>query len=134
MGRRALGMCGDKHILLKPQEKWESLKLGAGPSPIKTDHGWLLIYHGVDDNHVYRGGAVLLDLENPQQIIARCPHPIIEPSESFETSGDVPNVVFPQGAVIKNDELLVYYGGGDRACCGARANFKQFVDYILGFK
>lgn len=124
----------EKYTVMKPSDGWESRKLGAGPTPIKTDHGWLMIYHGVDEKFVYRGGAALLDLEDPCKVIAKIPHPILEPTEIFETSGDVPNVVFPEGTAILGEELFVYYGGGDASCCGAKIHFKKFMDYLLTHK
>jgi predicted GH43/DUF377 family glycosyl hydrolase len=66
-------------LLLKPEQQWEELKIGSGPPPIKTRHGWLLIYHGVDRDLIYRAGAALLDLDNPVKIIARTKKPILEP-------------------------------------------------------
>lgn len=104
---------------LEPREKWESLKIGAGAPPIKTDAGWLLIYHGVQKPNfpeqcpIYRAGAALLDLEDPTQVIGRLNHPILEPSRGWEIEGDVDNVVFPEGAVIHDGQLFIYYGGAD---------------------
>jgi predicted GH43/DUF377 family glycosyl hydrolase len=85
----------------------------------------------VDRDHVYRTGAMLVDLENPANIIARYPHPILEPSEPWELKGIVPNVVFPTANVILDDELFVYYGGGDKVCCVATVKLKKLVDEVL---
>ncbi len=124
----------DKFTIMKPENVWEAAKIGAGPTPIKTDAGWLLIYHGVSKEHFYKGGAALFDLEDPSKLIARIPHPILEPTESFETNGDVPNVTFPEGAVVIDGELIVYYGGGDTCVCGASINLQELIDYLLTFK
>lgn len=123
----------EKHtLLLKPEEDWEELKVGAGPPPIKTRTGWLVIYHGVSRDKVYRAGAVLLDLHDPSKIIGRTKTPILEPKEPYEKFGDVNNVVFPTGAcVVDNDKLFVYYGGADRVCCLATADLNYLLDHIL---
>lgn len=122
----------DRYTIMRPEHEWEEEKIGAGPPPIKTDAGWLLIYHGVDAKRVYRAGAVLLDLEEPSKVIARSPKPILEPEEEYERVGDVPNVVFPEGAVVRGDTLYVYYGGADKCCCVANVQLGEFVDYLLG--
>lgn len=123
----------EKHtLLLKPKEDWEELKVGAGPPPIKTTAGWLLIYHGVSKEKVYRAGAALLDLHDPSKIIGRTRTPILEPKEPYEKFGDVNNVVFPTGAcVVDNDKLFVYYGGADKVCCLATADLNYLLDHIL---
>jgi predicted GH43/DUF377 family glycosyl hydrolase len=123
----------EKHTLLfKPEEDWEELKVGAGPPPIKTRTGWLVIYHGVSREKVYRAGAALLDLHDPSKIIGRTKTPILEPKEPYEKFGDVNNVVFPTGAcVVDNDKLFVYYGGADRVCCLATADLNYLLDQIL---
>jgi predicted GH43/DUF377 family glycosyl hydrolase len=123
----------EKHtLLLKPEEDWEELKVGAGPPPIKTTTGWLVIYHGVSRDKVYRAGAALLDLRDPSKIIGRTKTPILEPKEPYEKFGDVSSVVFPTGAcVVDNDKLFVYYGGADRVCCLATADLNYLLDQIL---
>ncbi|RKY58302.1 MAG: glycosidase [Candidatus Latescibacterota bacterium] len=124
----------DHKLLLRPESTWESLKIGAGPPPLRTPEGWLLIYHGVDGNFVYRAGIALLDLERPEEVIARSPYPILEPEESYEKVGDIPNVVFPTGAVVLDGELFVYYGAADKVCCVATAPLEDLVDFVLKFK
>lgn len=120
------------NVIMKPERKWEEKKVGIGPPPIRTDAGWLVIYHGVDSNTVYRAGAALLDLENPCRVIARTPEPILEPEEDYERIGVVPNVVFPEGAVLMNDELRVFYGGADRVCCVASVPMKLLMESLEG--
>jgi len=119
--------------ILKPMRKWEEKKVGIGPPPIRTDAGWLVIYHGVDSNTVYRAGAALLDLENPRRVIARTPEPILEPEEDYEKVGVVPNVVFPEGAVVINSELKVFYGGADKVCCLATTPIKLLLEALQGY-
>ena len=123
----------EKHtLLLKPEEDWEELKVGAGPPPIKTRAGWLVIYHGVSREKVYSAGAALLDLHDPSKIIGRTKSPILEPKEPYEKLGDVNNVVFPTGAcIVDNDKLFVYYGAADKVCCLATADLNYLLDHIL---
>jgi beta-1,2-mannobiose phosphorylase / 1,2-beta-oligomannan phosphorylase len=122
----------EKHtLLLKPEEKWESLKVGAGTPPIKTKHGWLVIYHGVSNDRVYSAGAAILDLKEPGKVVGRTKKPILEPEETYERHGDVDNVVFPTGASVIDGKLFVYYGGADKVCCLATADLNELVDSIL---
>ena len=86
--------------IIKPKFSWEKRKIGVGPPPIKTERGWLVIYHGVSEERMYRAGAVLLDLDDPTKVVARTRKPILEPEMEFEKRGVVPNVVFPEGAII----------------------------------
>ena len=105
---------------------WDEL-IGTGPPPIKTEQGWLQIYHGVATHfssaNIYQAGVILLDLQNPSKVISRGKYNILEPREMYELVGQVPNVVFPSGAVVKevdssgfaklNSEVYVYYGAAD---------------------
>jgi predicted GH43/DUF377 family glycosyl hydrolase len=116
--------------IIRPKFLWERRKVGTGPPPIKLDSGWLVLYHGVSIERIYRTGALLLDLDEPKKIIARTETPILEPEMEFERKGVVPNVVFPDGAVIHGGELLVYYGGADRVCCVASAPLDEFLDEL----
>lgn len=124
----------NNQVLMKPKEDWEAKKIGSGPPPIKTDKGWLLIYHGVDKNSVYRVGAALLDLKKSSKIISRLPYPILEPEKDYEKIGDVPNVVFPCGAIIIEKELFVYYGGADKICALATISLDEFLSELMNFK
>jgi predicted GH43/DUF377 family glycosyl hydrolase len=119
-----------KHVLIWPNRWWEREKIGAGPPPMKTEEGWLLFYHGVDRNRWYRMGAVLLDLDNPHKIIARTKEPLLEPQETYERFGLVPNVLFPTGAYVKDKTLYVYYGAADRTCGVAMAPLDEFLDFL----
>ena len=122
----------EKHtLLLKPEQKWESLKVGAGTPPIKTKHGWLVIYHGVSNDRVYSAGAAILDLKEPGKVVGRTKKPILEPEATYERHGDVDNVVFPTGACVIDGKLFVYYGGADKVCCLATADLNELVDSIL---
>ena len=121
-----------QHVLLRPQEPWEESKLGAGPPPVKTEAGWLMLYHGVDRKYVYRVGAALLDLDDVSKVIARTEDFLMEPQEEWEKVGVIPNVVFPTAAVWEpGRELLVYYGAADRVCGLATADMRELLDYVL---
>jgi predicted GH43/DUF377 family glycosyl hydrolase len=109
---------------------WESKKIGIAGPPHKTEAGWVLFYHAVDANHVYRLGVALLDLNDPTKVIARQAEPILEPETTWEKYGLVPNVVFSCGSVEKDGAYYVYYGGGD-SCIGVAAVDKSTVLYFL---
>lgn len=93
---------------------WDNEKVGAAAPPVKTEKGWIMLYHGVSKERVYRVGAVLLDLKDPTKILCRTWNPIFEPEAPYEKEGLVPNVVFPCGNVVLGNKLFVYYGGGDK--------------------
>ncbi|MCG3120899.1 MAG: 1,4-beta-mannosyl-N-acetylglucosamine phosphorylase [bacterium] len=124
----------DRFTAMRPQFWWEAKKIGGGAPPIPTPEGWLVIYHGVDDKLVYRAGAALLDYEHPLRVIARFPDPILEPERQFEKVGDVPNVVFPTGTALFDDELLIYYGGADKAIGMAKASLDELLHELKRFK
>ncbi|MBS1724279.1 MAG: glycoside hydrolase family 130 protein [Armatimonadetes bacterium] len=113
---------GRHRWVMKPEQPWESTKIGAGPVPILTDQGWLLFYHGVltsCNGFVYHWGACLLDLEEPWRVIARCPSYLMSPQMPYEQIGDVPNVTFPCAALADSStgRIAVYYGGADTVTC-----------------
>ena len=105
--------------------KWENYKIGIAGPPIKTDEGWLLIYHGVSKEKIYSLGIALLDISNPLKVIARQAEPILEPELDWEINGCVPNVVFSCGQVEMNDKIFVYYSGADTVIGVAELNKKQ---------
>jgi predicted GH43/DUF377 family glycosyl hydrolase len=116
--------------VLRSRFSWEKKKVGIGPPPIKTERGWLVIYHGVSADRVYRAGALLLDLNDPKKVVARTKNPILEPEHEFEKKGVVPNVVFPDGAIVRDGELMTHYGGADTVCCVASVQLDSFLDYL----
>lgn len=118
------------HRLLCPERWWEARKIGAGPPPIRTERGWLVVYHGVDERGVYRAGAALLDLERPDRVLARLPYPILEPEQPYEKEGVTPNVVFPEGTATMDGRLLVYYGGADTVCAMASVETSKLLDAL----
>jgi predicted GH43/DUF377 family glycosyl hydrolase len=112
--------------------KWDSRKIGIAGPPIKTKYGWLLLYHGIsDEDGHYRLGAMLLDLENPEEILARTEDPILEPTQSYEANGQVPNVVFSCGVVLHDETIFVYYGGGDTTLNVATIPLKDLIDKVM---
>jgi len=117
----------NQKILLSPQFRWEYFKIGGGAPPIKTEKGWILIYHGVDDKMRYRLGVALLDLEDPGKVLKRYDKPFLEPEADYEKNGVVPNVTFTCGAVLIKDTVYVYYGGADTVVCVATATVKEIL-------
>ncbi len=116
--------------LLRPKHDWEIVKIGAGPPPIETERGWLLIYHGVNHYKGYKVGAALLDLDDPLKVLARATAPLLEPLEWYEHWGRIPDVVFPTGAVLIDDTLYTYYGAADTTCCVATANIHELLEQL----
>lgn len=115
---------------ITPRDKfWDSRKIGAGPPPIKTKDGWLLIYHAVDnrDSAKYKIGAMLLALNDPTQVLYRSNYPILEPIEQYENEGYKSGVCYPCGAVVVGPRLIVYYGGADTYVCAAEKNLDCFL-------
>ncbi len=111
--------------------KWDSCKIGINGVPIKTKYGWLALYHGVSaEDGSYRFGALLLDLENPEEIIARTENHIFEPLKDYEKSGQVHNVVFSCGSVLRDDTIFIYYGGGDTTLNVATVSLKKLLAEI----
>lgn len=127
-----------KNTLLPARKgTWEH-KMGSGPVPFETPDGWLMIYHASDEDRVYRAGVALLDNNDPRKVIAKSPDPILEPTLDFEKDGPVPNVVFPQGTVIRKgpdgqDTLYVYYGAADKNIGLATVSVADLLSYVKQF-
>ena len=114
---------------------WQSTKVGAGPIPIETTEGWLMIYHGVltsCNGFVYSTGAALLDIDKPWKVIYRTRPYILSPQKLYECVGDVPNVVFPCAAVCDapTGRIALYYGGADTVVCLAFTQVDGLIDFI----
>jgi predicted GH43/DUF377 family glycosyl hydrolase len=123
---------GEHHCILRTREgMWDSARVGAGAAPIKTKEGWLEIYHGADDKHRYSLGAVLLDLEHPNKVLARSHEPLFEPMATYELTGFFGNVVFTNGHLIKGDEITMYYGASDEVICGATLSIDRILSSML---
>ncbi|HCK98943.1 MAG TPA: glycosidase [Candidatus Marinimicrobia bacterium] len=127
---------GKSKLIMKPvQYHWDEMKIGPGAPPIKTERGWLSIYHGVFptmDGSVYRLGVALHDLKDPAKIIGVGDDWILQPEEVYEITGYVHNVVFTCGAVPEDDGTLkLYWGGADKVMCAGTANIEELVDLCL---
>lgn len=126
---------GQPHCVL-PEGRgpaWDGVKVGAGPPPLLTDRGWLLLYHGVKQyagQMVYRVGAALLDREKPHRLIARTPRCLFKAIEPYEVSGLVPNVVFPTGIIRRGDDLWIYYGAADTCICLAVVRLDRILNAL----
>ena len=106
---------------------FDSARLGAGAAPIKTEQGWLEIYHGADANHRYCLGALLLDLKDPTKVIARSEQPFMEPTADYEQTGFFGNVVFTNGHIVEGDKIYMYYGASDEVICGAEFSIQEIL-------
>lgn len=112
-------------------DRWDKWLRGASAPPIKTFKGWLLFYHAMDNDwSKYKVGAMLLDLKDPTKILHRSPQPVLEPEEHYENSGYKPGVVYVSGAIVKDGNLLVYYGGADNYVCVAYADLEEFLEAL----
>lgn len=112
---------------------WDGVKVGAGNAPIETSEGWLIIYHGVKEIAGvpnYRLGLALLDLDDPSKLIARCRHPIFSPNTDYERIGNGFNIVFTCGALIRGDEVWMYYGAADTCVGLAIAKISDLLDAV----
>ena len=121
----------DHKIVMTPREdnEWDTASIGSNGVPIRTEHGWLLFYHGYGDEHIYRQSVALLDLDDPTQVINRPESIIMEPTETWEIRGDVPNVIFSCSNNVVGDELYFYYAGADRLVGLATAPFAEVIDF-----
>ncbi len=124
---------GNSSVLLPAREGswWDANKIGLGPPPIETPEGWLIIYHGVRQTaagSMYRLGLAMLDLEDPSKIIKRCDEWVFGPHEMYERVGDVPDVTFPCGVIVKDDTLIMYYGAADTTIAIATASMSQVLE------
>jgi predicted GH43/DUF377 family glycosyl hydrolase len=119
------------HILLTPKYQHEINYVGGGCPPVETPQGWLIIYHGVDNNLKYSACVALFDLDEPRKEIARLPYALFEPDQEYELSGDVDNVCFPTGTVVVDDTLYIYYGAGDDKIACASVSLSALVAELL---
>jgi beta-1,4-mannooligosaccharide/beta-1,4-mannosyl-N-acetylglucosamine phosphorylase len=131
-------MChwGRHRLVMKPVPwTWQSTKIGAGPTPIETAGGWLMIYHGVltsCNGFVYSMGAALLDLDEPWKVLYRTAPYLLAPWELYECVGDTPNVVFPCAALVDapTGRIVIYYGAADTVTCLAYAQADELIAYV----
>lgn len=111
---------------------WDNWIRGVGAPPIKTTEGWLVLYHAMDrrDPNKYKIGAMILDNNNPTQILYRSSHPLIEPDTPYENHGYKPGVVYNCGAVVIDENLFIYYGGADTVVCVAYVKLNQLLTQL----
>jgi predicted GH43/DUF377 family glycosyl hydrolase len=122
---------GNHQCLIKTRPgMWDSARVGAGASPIRTERGWLEIYHGANEQHQYCLGAFLMDLDDPSKILARTVDPIMVPTQPYELSGFFGYVVFTNGHVVKGDEITIYYGAADEFVCGAKFSIAEILEQL----
>ena len=124
-----------RNVMTRGPKKWERVKIGTGPVPIETREGWLMLYHGVSDTcagFVYCWGAALLDLEEPWRVRYRCKFPLMSPEALYETTGYVPNVVFPTATLIDvpTGRMAIYYGAADTCSALCYADVNEMLDYV----
>jgi predicted GH43/DUF377 family glycosyl hydrolase len=132
-----LNYWGEAHVLLPARRGgwWDANKVGLGPPPLLTKAGWLICYHGVRvtaSGSIYRLGLALLDRDDPSKVLARGNEWIFGPQAPYEQSGDVPDVVFPCGWILRDDgdTLHLYYGAADSVVCVATASLAQLLDHL----
>ncbi len=130
---------GDSKAVIMPMEyHWDEMKVGPGATPVKTEKGWLNIYHGVFktmDGAVYRLGVALHDLEDPSKVIGVSDEWILAPEDPWELTGYVHNVVFTCGCVPDgNGGLIIYWGGADTVMCAGTAPIDDLVELCLSKK
>ena len=126
-----------EYIVMDPVHAHEASYIGSGCPPIETEHGWLLIYHGVERTEagqfIYSACAALLDLNNPVKEIARLPYALFSPEYEWELQGEVNNVVFPTGTALFGDTLFIYYGAADSVIACATVKLSELVAELLTY-
>jgi beta-1,2-mannobiose phosphorylase / 1,2-beta-oligomannan phosphorylase len=118
-------------LLAKGEQEWER-KIGGNSPPLATDDGWLVFYHGVGPDKLYRLGAMLLDRENPRVVTHRTREPLLEPETSYERDGFYPGVIFPCGQVVRDGKLFLYYGGADRYVALTTCDLDELLAHLRG--
>lgn len=123
-------------LAARPGGWWDNVRIGMGPPPLWTPHGWLALYHGIKEvaaGLVYRVGVVLLDLAQPERVLRRGTDWVFAPNARYERVGDAPNVVFPTGLLHdpERDQLRLYYGAADSCVALATASYSGLLEYAL---
>lgn len=123
---------GSRDSLPPRENSWDTYVRGAGPPPVRTDRGWLLLYHAIDkrDPGRYKLGAMLLDINDPTKVLHRSVAPVLSPDEHYENHGK-PGIVYACGAVVRDGTLFIYYGGADKVVCVATAPLEPFLDALI---
>lgn len=113
------------------ENKWDSSRTGGGVPPIKTEHGWVVLYHGADEHSRYCMGAVLLDLSDPTKVLARLDKPFLEPEFDYEQKGFFGDVVFGCGVTLNDDTVTMYYGVSDTSLAVCDFSLKEITDELV---
>lgn len=123
---------GARSDLPAREDVWDSFVRSAGPPPVRTPEGWLLFYHAIDmrDPGRYKLGAMLLDLNDPTRVLHRSVGPVLAPDEHYENHGK-PGIVYACGAVVRDGQLFVYYGGADKVICVASTPLEYFINALI---
>jgi len=126
---------GDPQVVLPTRGGpwWDAVRVGIGPAPLRTDEGWLAIYHGVKyvaGGPIYRLGAALFDLEDPRRLIARTRRWLLTPVADYERMGDGPNVIFSCGGFVREGKVWLYYGAADSSICLAYAGMDDVISLV----
>jgi predicted GH43/DUF377 family glycosyl hydrolase len=124
---------GGSELVISPRGGfWDESRIGAGATPIEIEHGWLVLYYGVKETlagPIYRIGAVILNRQEPTEIVGRTNIPILSPRENYERIGDVPNLVFPTGALADNDRnLKIFYGAANSCICVGTTTVEKIME------
>jgi len=122
----------DPNSLPDNPHSWHKRVRGAGPPPIKTPLGWLVLYHAIDriGPSKYKLGALLLDLADPTRVLHRSAAPVLSPDAWYENAGAKAGVVYACGSVLRGDLLTVFYGGADSVVCSARHSLSKLLDSL----
>jgi predicted GH43/DUF377 family glycosyl hydrolase len=128
----------EPEVVIRPAFKWEDNRIGGSTPPLRTERGWLVMYHGVENTHpatrrvIYRLGAMMLDLKDPRKVLARARDFIMEPEAYYEKFGlFIPNVIFPTGCVVRDSLLWLYYGCCDTSITLATVPLDELVEHIF---
>ena len=124
---------GGSELVISPRGGfWDESRIGAGATPMEIEQGWLVLYYGVKDTSagpIYRIGAVILNKQEPTEIVGRTNIPILSPRENYERIGDIPNLVFPTGALADNDgNLKIFYGAANSCICVGTTTIEKVVE------
>jgi beta-1,4-mannooligosaccharide/beta-1,4-mannosyl-N-acetylglucosamine phosphorylase len=136
---------GDTELVLASEQvPFANSKIGPAAPPVKTDKGWLTVFHAVykDESHelvsrhggwhkAYMAGVLLLDLDQPWRVIGMCRDPLLAPEEAYpyEMDGFRGSVIFPCGLIVEDDgEAKLYYGAADTVVALATAKLGDLID------
>ncbi len=119
-----------RHFYGVSESSWENGRIGGGAPPVKTERGWIKIYHAADKNNRYCLGAFLLDLNDPARIIAKSESPLLEPEMEYEVNGFFGNVVFTCGCILEGNNIKIYYGAADDSICLSEISLQNVFRHL----